>query len=274
MGITTLTDANRYGLTLVLGGGEVKLIDMVAAYGVFAAEGVRHEQTSILRIEDSHGKVIEETKPSETRVLDPQVALLVSDVLSDNVARTPLYGANSPLYFGGRDVAAKTGTTNDKKDVWILGYTPNIVVGAWAGNNIPEPMSEISGLIITPMWRAFMDKALAKIPEESFAQPGATNATKPILNGIWFDSTAFTPGADGETPEINLAESIMGAHDILHYVYKDNPNGPYPTNPNDDPQYRFWEYGVALWKNSFGNASLENNNDTEDDEEEEDNEDN
>ena len=257
MGITTLTDADRYGLTLVLGGGEVKLVDMVAAYSVFANEGVKHEQASILRIEDSHGNVIEELKPSEDRVMDRDVALMISDILSDNVARTPLYGANSQLYFGGRDVAAKTGTTNDKKDVWILGYTPNLVVGAWAGNNIPEPMSEISGLIITPLWRAYMDVAMAKLPSESFAEAPQNTSSKPILNGVWFDQSSPTVDPNGNL-QVNLNESIAGAHSILHYVYKDNPTGPYPTNPGADPQYRLWEYPIQLWKGSLMNVVDEN----------------
>ena len=151
MGITTLTNQNQYGLTLVLGGGEVKLLEMVGAYGTFAGEGVRHELQGILRIEENDGTVVEEFKPEPKQVLDRDVALQISDILSDNVARTPLFGSNSPLYFPGRDVAAKTGTTNDKRDVWILGYTPNLVVGAWAGNNDNSSMTEISGLIITPL---------------------------------------------------------------------------------------------------------------------------
>lgn len=265
MGITTLSNSNRYGLTLVLGGGEVKLVDMVSAYSVFANEGTQHEQKSILRIEDSSGNIIEESKPKETRVMDRNIALQISDILSDNVARTPLYGANSLMYFGNRDVAAKTGTTNDRRDAWILGYTPNLVVGAWAGNNDNRSMNDISGLIITPMWRAFMDIALEKLPTESFAQPTRTASTKPILNGVWFDpETIITTdqNSDSETPDIDLTTSISGAHSILYYVDKDNPTGPYPTNPGNDGQYNLWEYPITLWKNSLmgamGNNSTNN----------------
>jgi len=120
LGITTLKDTARYGLTLVLGGGEVKLVEMVGAYSVFANEGVKNELASVLRIEDSHGNVLEEFKSNPKEVLDRDITLQISDILSDNVARTPLYGSNSLLYFPGRDVAAKTGTTNDKRDAWIL----------------------------------------------------------------------------------------------------------------------------------------------------------
>lgn len=255
MGITTLADANRYGLTLVLGGGEVKLVDMVSAYSVFANEGVRTEQISILRIEDSHGNLIEEFMPEESRIMDRDIALMISDVLSDNVARTPLYGANSQLYFGGRDVAAKTGTTNDRRDAWVLGYTPTIVVGAWAGNNDNRPMNEISGLIITPLWRAYMDAAIAKMPQESFAEAPQHTSSKPILNGVWFDpSTLVDENFEGGNLGVSLNTSIQGAHSILHYVYKDNPTGPYPVNPAADPQYSLWEYPVQLWSGSLLNV--------------------
>src|SRR3990167_4559591 len=103
--------------------------------------------------------------------MEAQVTRQISDILSDNVARTPLYGASSPLYFGETDVAAKTGTTNENRDAWILGYTPALAAGAWAGNNRQAAMNQISGLIVTPMWREFMDIAIAKFPGSSFMPP-------------------------------------------------------------------------------------------------------
>ena len=224
LGITTLTNRDRYGLTLVLGGGEVKLIEMVGAYTAFANEGEHTDLSSILRVEDNEGNVLQEAKPEPERVLDRDIALQISDILSDNVARTPLFGANSALYFPGRDVAAKTGTTNDKRDAWVLGYTPNIVVGAWAGNNDNSSMSEISGLIITPLWREFMDVALAKIPAKSFAAPPSTPDTlKPILRGIWFDPTELVANnPEGGVGYINVQQAVLGAQSILYFVNKDN----------------------------------------------------
>lgn len=256
-GITTLTDPKRYGLTLVLGGGEVRLLDMVGAYTVFANEGIKHQTKSILRIEDAHGSVVEENESQGQRVLDRDVALEISDVLSDNVARTPLYGSNSLLYFGGRDVAAKTGTTNDKRDAWVLGYTPNIVAGAWAGNNNNQSMNELSGLIITPMWREFMDVALEKLDNESFPEPAAIPSDiKPVLrsNGQAIDAQSIAEGlmnVSSSSDSSDVLEALFNnTHSILHYVIKEDPRGPYPTNPNADGQYRLWEYGVTAWKNA------------------------
>jgi membrane peptidoglycan carboxypeptidase len=260
LGITTLTHRDRYGLTLVLGGGEVKLLEMVGAYGVFANAGERTDLNGILRIEDNEGNVLEEAKPEPRRVLDADIALEISDILSDNVARTPLYGANSSLYFPGRDVAAKTGTTNDKRDAWILGYTPNIVVGAWAGNNNNASMSEISGLVVTPMWREFMDVALAKLPAESFPAPPSTPSDiKPVLRGIWFDPAELLQDPDGGIAGVNAQQAVLGAHSILYFVNKDDPRGPQPANPNNDPQFSLWEYPISLWKASLLGVGTQQN---------------
>ena len=129
MGISTLTDIGRYGLTLVIGGGEVSLLDMTSAYGVFGNNGIRNPYTGILKVEKGDGKILEEYSPRSYEVLPKNVTLTVSDVLADNVARTPTFGSSSPLFISGKDVAVKTGTTNSNKDAWTLGYTPSIVVG-------------------------------------------------------------------------------------------------------------------------------------------------
>lgn len=249
MGITTLNDPDRLGLTLVLGGGEVKLLEHTGAYGVFANEGVKAEQRVILKIEDRLGNTLEETPVVEERVLDREVALQISDILSDNNARAPLWGYNSLVYFANQDVAAKSGSTNNLRDAWIMGYTPNLAVGAWVGNNDNTPMGGgLSGLITTPMWRAFMDVALPTREAESFPEPQANTATKPILRGQIFDVTSLLSAIQaGETPD-NLAGVASGAHTILHYVNKNDPQGPYPTNPASDPQYSNWEYAVSLWR--------------------------
>lgn len=262
MGIQSLGSAGQYGLTLVLGGGEVSLLDMTSAYGVFATEGVRHPYTSILKVEDNKGMVLEEYKDSPQSVIPADSAQKISDILSDNVARTPAYGANSVLYFPNRSVAVKTGTTNDYKDAWIIGYTPSVVLGAWAGNNDNSPMSKkVAGLIVAPMWRAFMDKILAEYEVEQFNKPPAEDAydLKPVFRGKWQGgSSHFVDSVSGKnatsfTPTESTVELLSGGiHSILHWVNRDDPRGAIPTNPNDDPQYRYWEYAVSNYLNKQG----------------------
>jgi 1A family penicillin-binding protein len=253
MGIQSLGDANQYGLTLVLGGGEVSLLDMTSAYGVFANDGVRNPYVSILKVEDKNGKVLEELNPKPIQVLDPEAARKISDILSDNVARSPGYGTNSPLYFTGRDVAVKTGTTNDYKDTWIIGYTPSVVVGAWAGNNNNTPMEKkVAGLIVAPMWRAFMDEVVATLPtNDQFTKPQQENSLeiKPVLRGKWQGGiSTITPSPTGGETEVLSG----GVHSILYWLNKDDPRGEQPRNPSDDPQFVRWEYPVRIWAQQQG----------------------
>ncbi len=172
-GITTLNKPpSFYGLSIVLGGGEIRLLDMVSSYGVFATEGLKVPSISILKIEDSKGNIIEENKKTPKRVLGEKAARLINDILSDNEARTPMFGANSALYFENYQVAAKTGTTNNYRDAWTIGYTPSIVTGVWVGNNDNTSMSKKPGVVLAgPIWRAFMTKALPKFPKENFTLP-------------------------------------------------------------------------------------------------------
>ncbi len=260
MGIQNLGDANQYGLTLVLGGGEVSLLDMTSAFGVFATEGTRNPYISILRVEDKNGKVLEEAKPRPLPVLDPEVVRKISDILSDNVARTPLYGANSVIYFGDRDVAVKTGTTDNYRDAWIIGYTPSVVVGTWAGNNNNTPMAKkVSGLIVAPMWRAFMDEVLKTFPvDDKFTKPQKEDSynLKPVLRGKWQGGISVIQSntlIDLNTPYSSIQETLSGGvHSILYWVNKDDPRGAPPANPNDDSQFTRWEYPIHKWVISQG----------------------
>ncbi|MDA8611248.1 PBP1A family penicillin-binding protein [Candidatus Pacebacteria bacterium] len=263
-GLETLTNTDQYGLTLVLGGGEVRPLDMAAAYGVFANDGIKYETTGILRIEDRNGNVLEEYEESSSRVLPEQTAKLISDVLSDNIARTPAFGANSFLHFPGTDVAAKTGTTNDYRDAWIVGYTPAISVAAWAGNNDNRSMDKkVAGFIIAPMWNEFMQVAIEKYPGGNFNEPDPiTPGTKAILAGFWKgETTKMIDSTTGEevTKDTNPSDvqTVVsgaggGVHSILHWVDKDNPIGPVPRNPSRDPQYENWERSVNAWANRQG----------------------
>ncbi len=174
MGITSDINAARCGLSLVLGGCEIKLIDHVSAMGVFANMGIRHEPTSILKVEDGQGKVLEEFKPDAGKeVLDPQVAYQIDSIMTDNEARTFVFGAKSPLILPDRIVAAKTGTTNEWRDGWTMGFTPSLVAGVWTGNNDHSKMRAGADGVITaaPIWNQFMRNALKGTPAETFQEP-------------------------------------------------------------------------------------------------------
>jgi len=257
MGLTTLDEPERYGLTLVLGGGEVQLKDMTHAYGIFANDGIRAVPRSILRIEDTNGNILEEREVAEQRVLEANIAHMVSDVLSDNAARIPLWGSYSLVNFGNRDVALKSGSTNNLRDAWVVGYAPNIAVGTWVGNNDNAAMGGgLSGLITTPTWRAFMDVALEKLPVETFTQPQINTAgVKPIIRGQYINTELLAQAlsqTENGTP-IDISQIYGNIHSILHFVDRSNPTGPSPSNPASDGAYRNWEYGVQNWnKQTFG----------------------
>jgi len=170
MGITTLKDASFYGPSLVLGGGEVRLLELVSAYGCFATGGLKTKTTGILRIETLDGQILEDNSSKvPKRVLSSRTAYLISDILSDNEARAPMFGYHSLLYFPDFQVAVKTGTTNDSRDGWVVGYTPNLVVGVWSGNNNNEPMTKTTGYSVSgPIWHSFMKEVLPLRPKEDF----------------------------------------------------------------------------------------------------------
>lgn len=246
MGVSTLTNPDQYGLTLVLGGGEVTLLDMTSAYGVFAQDGVHYAPTGVLKIEDANGKVIEDnSQPSGVQVMPKGVAEQINDILSDPVARAPL-GENGYLSFPGRDVAVKTGTTNNYKDAWTIGYTPNIVVGIWAGNNDGTPMThQVSGFIVGPMWNQVMKYALQNTPNESFTRSDTPSVpAKPVLRGIW--------QGENSTIQNGIEYVTQSVHDILNWVDKSDPTGPIPADPTQDPQYQYWEYPVRQWAQKNG----------------------
>lgn len=230
-GITTLKDSGFYGLSLVLGGGEVKLIDLINAYSVFSQEGIRHNQKIVLKIEDAKGKEIEYSSDQAVQVFEPQYVQMLNDVLSDPEARRPLYSGSFDLtVFDDRQVALKTGTTNDYRDAWTIGYTPYLVAGVWAGNNHQEPMQKNAGSILAalPIWNAFMKEVLPKYPAEAFNKSEEINLSeipKPMLNGSY----------------------TYDVHDILYYVDKNDPLGPVPQNPSNDPQFINWETSSQIW---------------------------
>lgn len=258
MGITTLNQPQRYGLTLVLGGGEVSLLELTGGYAVFANNGVRNSLTGILRIEDSEGNILEEFNPPAgglQQALDKNIALLISDILSDNDARAPAFGERSYLYFPDRDVAVKTGTTNDYRDAWVVGYTPNFALGVWCGNNDNSPMEKkVAGFIAAPLWNAYFNEIFSRLSKENFETPEKQPEPKPSLKGEWRGgqtykidkisgklATEFTPS------ELSDEKVIIQIHSVLNWINKDDPLGGPPENPATDPQFWLWETPIREW---------------------------
>lgn len=196
LGITTLDDPSKYGLALVLGGGEVKLVDLVSAYGVFANDGIKNESNFILKVVTGNGEVLEEYKEDSSRVLDAEVARVISDMLSDNSARGPVFGYNSSLHFPGKQVAAKTGTTQENRDAWVVGYTPAVAVGVWVGNNNNSPMTAAGAGISAagPMWHEFMNVITNRYPSGYFTPPSPKET--PFPSEFPSDLPSSTPEPD------------------------------------------------------------------------------
>jgi len=255
-GYTTLDDRDRFGLSLVLGGGEVKLLEHTNAYGVFAREGISHPVSVILKVEDKDGKILEEYKPTEKKVLDPKVAREINNILSDNEARAYAFGESNWLTLGSRPVAAKTGTTNDYRDAWTVGYTPSLVTGVWVGNSDNSAMRRgaAGGTVAAPIWHDYMKKVLGDTPVESFNKPELVETGKPVLDGeidmgktVKIDKISGLLATDQTPPEDIIEKSFADPHCILYYVDKNDPRGPRPEDPSSDPQFDLWEGRVTAW---------------------------
>ncbi len=251
-GYTTFT--GDYGLSLVLGGAEVKLLEHTNAYATLANQGVYNSPVSILKIVDNTGKIIEEWKPREgTKAIEPEVSATITNVLSDNNARAYVFGSNSTLFLPERPLAAKTGTTNDNKDAWTMGYTPSLAVGVWVGNTKPSPMKAGGNKLAGVIFNQFIKEALAGTPAESFPPLPESTTNKPILNGadggVLVKVNRFNGkiATSSTPPEIIESRLYSPPHDILHYVDRSNPRGPEPTNPTSDSQYQNWEDALLEW---------------------------
>lgn len=261
LGITTLDrNIDRYGLTLVLGGGEVTLLELTSVYGVFANDGVRIPPTGILKIEDLQGNVLEEykEKPGD-QVISAEATRMLASVMSDNVARTPLFGANSQLNFGDRPVAAKTGTTNDNKDAWIVGFTPDVVVGVWSGNNDNKSMKKGSTISV-PTWRSVMNIALQGKPVQHFGPFGNANEElPPVIRGSWWGGESFfTDSISGKlatefTPRETKKEHVeINPHSILYWINKNDLTQSRFGAGISDGQYKNWEATLQQWVQTHG----------------------
>lgn len=218
MGIDTWPDPTRFGLSIALGGGEVTMVDLAQVFGVFANEGMRVEPTSILKMNDHEGNTLYEHVPKAIKVLNEGIAYIISDILADNPARTPAFGPNSALVIPNHKVSVKTGTTDNKKDNWTVGYTPEYLVAVWVGNNNGDPMNPYLTSGITgaaPIWQRVMMYLLQnkvkdpasiqfKKPENIIEKPCFGNPREVFLVGTENNAPCsapvqrFQPGQPGQ----------------------------------------------------------------------------
>lgn len=236
LGISTLNDPDRYGLSLVLGGGEVKLLDMTSAYGVIANGGINPGRSTVTKVLDNDGKAIYERKAVPKQVLDPGIAYIMTNILSDNPARTPSFGPNSPLNFT-RPAASKTGTTNDFKDNWTVGYTPNMVVGVWVGNSDGTPMRGISGIQgAAPIWNSVMQRLLAGMPVETFKIPSNVTVGCACVGGLGGSSREYFIKGTSQRGGDRGTSSSPGTGFSQDFKLPEGA-GPGSDTPPDGPYY-------------------------------------
>lgn len=268
LGITTLKDRSRFGLSLVLGGGEVKLLDMVSAYSVFANDGVRNKAASILKIETPGGDILEQWQADPKRVLETQISRQISDILSDAQARVPAIGLGSVLEVKGAQVAVKTGTTQEARDGWTIGFTTSLAVGVWTGNNNNSPMlNSVSGFYTaSPLWNNFFSFANNKYPSERFIEPELVAQLKTPLNGSFINNKIVKinkitggPANNNTPPDLIKEVGSPEVHNILYYVDKSDPTGNAPANPVNDPQFNNWEGPVLKWVEEENNKGANYN---------------
>lgn len=258
LGYTTLSDRSRFGLSFALGSGEVKPIEHASAFATFANDGMRLPVSEILKVEDNDGTVLQEWKSTEgTRVIESQAVRLLSDVLSDTQSRSLIFNqtARNNLSLPDRPVAAKTGTTNNFNDAWTVGYTPNLVTVVWVGNSDGTAMSRGAdgSVIAAPIWQGYMRQATKTMPIERFLPPqAATTDRSALLGSAFMQQVKIVKGTnqlatDLTPPEMTELRTYYQPHEILYYLDKDDPTGPAPTNPAQDPQFEAWEHAVQIW---------------------------
>jgi len=262
-GYNTIKKAKDYGLSLVLGGLEVKMIEHTNSFATLARQGIKKSTRSILKIEDADGKILYEAEDEKgKKIIEEKIVKKINNILSDNNARSFIFGENNYLTLGDRPVAAKTGTTNDFNDAWTIGFTPHIVTAVWIGNNDNEKMIEGSagGALAAPIWKAYMQEATQEDPLTPFPTSEVSEGEseekidKPMLNGNMAQQTKIKIDtisgllATEYTPPTTIQEKIFyKVHSILHYVDKNDPLGPMPTKPENDFNYEFWEEAVLKW---------------------------
>jgi len=253
MGITnwepTTQNLKGVGLSLVLGGKETTLLDEVTAYGVFANKGVRQDPVTILKVADAGGNVLYEHKKVDgKKVLSEEIAFLISHILLDNNARSMEFGAHSWLVVPGKTVSVKTGTTDEKRDNWTIGYTPSYVVGVWVGNNDNTPMNQAISSGITgasPIWNKIMTEVLKGKPDEQPQKPD---------NVVALDIDTFAGGLPHGGQPTRSEYFVKGTEPTAESpIYRNKDGQNYYVFREDDPvstdgQNR-WQKGIDDWIN-------------------------
>lgn len=267
MGINGWNDPNKYGLSLTLGGGEVTMADMTVAFGVFANSGTKVPLHPILKVTDRNGKVLEEYHPeksaehvnstrdvdpspdSSDKVLSPQTSFLISHILSDNNARSMAFGTSSVLNVPGKTVSVKTGTTNNLRDNWTIGYTTDRLVAVWVGNNDNTPMSYVASGVTgaSPIWQDIMKFTLKDLPT-----PGPYKPLAGIVGASICSDSGIMPAADNSCPtryEYFIDGTIPTGNPITRkeiWINKDTHHPP--TNPDEFANVELQEHTVATDK--------------------------
>jgi 1A family penicillin-binding protein len=256
-GYTTLDPNGDYGLSLVIGGAAIMPLEHTAAYAALANNGIYVAPHSILRVENDLGEVIYEKKDiNGSKAVSPELATSMSNILANNSLRAYIFGTKNNLTLTDRPAAAKTGTTNDNKDAWTMGYVPSLAVGVWVGNTKPSPMigggERLAGII----WNQFMQGALKDTKPELFPPTPpqvTTEASKPIFNGVdeglklKINSLNGKIATSSTPPNVIVENTYILPHDILYYIDRNDPTGPQPLNPQDDPQFQAWENSLNAW---------------------------
>jgi 1A family penicillin-binding protein len=248
MGITSLKDRKRFGLSLVLGSGEVSLFEMTQAYSVFSQEGNFSKSEGVMKIVDQQGNTIYSHSPAKKQVLSEQTTRKIASILSDNKARSLVFGTNTPLSFKTPGVAAKTGTTQDFHDGWTLGFTNKVALGVWVGNSNNASLKKgADGVIVAaPLWRSFMDTLLTRYPPTPFTNYIKVESDKPLLTGqMPRGSIYYSEAPKNKKEERSRGKEIAAAgggslHSILYYVNKDEPLGEKKPDLTD-PMLARWE---------------------------------
>lgn len=231
LGINSLGTASDYGPSLVLGTGEVPLLELTNAYAIFANNGEKHEPTFITKIEDKHGKVIFQNKIEGEQVVDSRYVFLISSILSDNETRQDVFGDVLDI---SRPAAVKTGTTENYRDAWTVGYTPDLAIGVWVGNNNNATMDTIAGSLgAAPIWRELMEEFSAGTPVATFEKPNGVIATSVCsdnggkrFRGSSIDTEYFVTGTEQNACERTDGSRFASVDDVdtfLKNFMRDNP---------------------------------------------------